>query len=509
MNNHVPTEPSPPETPIVATKWSDEAAVLTISQLFLYAGSLVVSMILVRMISITDYGTFMQVTLIVTTVVPMVVLGVPASVFYFVPQMGAEEVKRFLTWNAGLLMVFGLAVAAILYAFIHPLANLMSNPPLEQLVGYVALLLVLGILSEIIVPALISMGKARVMARLNILFIAANLVVVPVVLLMGFGLEGVFLGTAALQAAQLAVAAFVVGKLPGSIWPLPAPQKWLEQFKFSLPIGSARIVSGVKPKVDQLFIAHWYAPDMFAIYARGAFRPWVTGLVVNNVSNVVLPRLVALRKENRIQEVFEMWQDAMRQICLVCLPIFVFFFVFAREIFTIMFTEAYLDSVPVFWVYLFVLPVEIFFFGHLHQAFGKPKYILYANLLGLPVSIALAVLFHSLFGFLGPAIAGVMTRVLTVAYHLKIISGYFSASFLRVIPWAHQARIFGLSLVSIVIAYPLKWTGAPVLITTLFSALVFAMAYLWLIDRFGYLSDAAKDAVRRRFIFMLPGLARR
>lgn len=480
------------------TGLASQAFLLTLGHLIAYAGNVLVSVILVRMISVADYGTFLQVNLVFATVLSLAVFGLPASLFYFIPQLRTDDIKRFVVQNLVLLLMIGVGAAGVLYACKSSLAAFMNNSQVEGLIGYVILLLVLGILNETTEPLLISIGKADMVAKLNIAAACGLLLFVPVVLWLGYGLEGLFVAMAAQYGFKLAVVGVSVSRFPGAVRPILRAKEIMEQLKYVAPIGSARVLSNIKPKVDQFMISYWYPPDMFAIYARGAFSLPITSMVVGNVSDVLLPRLVHLGKSGRKPEMFDLWQEAMKRVSLLTVPLFVFFLLYAEEVIVFLFTDAYRGSALIFAIYLCSIPMELFFYGHLHQAFGFTRHIFWANFVGLPLTILLNIVFHSLFGFVGPAIAWVVTKFLTIFYHLAIIKGYFSVSFRRVFPWSHWGKVLGLCLTAGALVYPLKWTGAPIVVILALSAAIYTGAYIFLIERCGYLSFSYKEMIKGR-----------
>mgnify|MGYP001619846065 CR=1 FL=1 len=480
------------------TGLASQAFLLTLGHLIAYAGNLLVSVILVRMISVADYGTFLQVNLVFATVLSLAVFGLPASLFYFIPQLRTDDIKRFVVQNLVLLLMIGVGAAGVLYACKSSLAAFMNNSQVEGLIGYVILLLVLGILNETTEPVLISIGKADMVAKLNIAAACGLLLFVPVVLWLGYGLEGLFVAMAAQYGFKLAVVGVSVSRFPGAIRPILRAKEIMEQWKYVAPIGSARVLSNIKPKVDQFMISYWYPPEMFAVYARGAFSLPVAYMVVGNVSDVLLPKLVQLGKAGKKQEMFDLWQEAMKRVSLFTVPLFVFFLLYAEEVIVFLFTDAYRGSALIFAIYLCSLPMELFYFGHLHQAFGFTRHILLANILTFPLTILLNVVFHALFGFTGPAIAWVVTKGLTIFYHLAVIRKYFSVSFFQVFPWAHLGKMLGLCLLAGAVSYPLKWLAAPNVLVLAAGAVCFAGLYLVLLEKFGCLSSEVKTMIMER-----------
>ena len=476
-----------------------QAVIMTVGHLIAYSGSLIAGMILVRMLSVVEFGTFMQVKLIYTTAIAVLVFGLPTSLFYFIPQQRSEEVKRFVVQNFVLLLVIGMVAAGVLYACKAALAGFMHNSRLEELIGYVVLLSILGLLDEMTQPILITIGRADMVAKLNIAATCWLLAFVPIVLWQGYGLEGLFATTAVQYVIKLAMVGSYVLRFPGAIWPIRRFKEVMEQIRYAAPLGFSGVLQTIKPQVEQYMVSFWYPTDMFAIYARGAFNLPVTHFLVANVSNVLLPKFIQLWRAGQKQEMFGLWQTAMRKVSLLTLPVFVYFLLFSEEVIVVLFTEAYRESTIIFVIYLCSMPMELFWYTHVHQAIGATRHILLVNIWSFLGAILLNFVFHSLFGFVGPAIAWVVTKFLIYTYQFVIIAKYFSVSFWQTFPWLHILKILGLCLISGAVVYPLKFTGLPLLIILVLSAAIYGGVYLLVLRKFGYLSLGLKEMVKERF----------
>jgi len=488
------------------SKLADQAMVLIIGRSIGYVSTIVLGVILVRMLTKSEYGTFLQVNLIVTILPYVVILGLPAALFYFIPQLEFVEVKRFILQNQLILFSLALISVVILYESGHFLVRLMNNMLLGELIGFIIVLLVLRILAESIEPTLISLNRATWLAGLNIASAGGNIVLTILVLWLGLGLEGIFTGMAVVLAIRILVMYVFVLRLPGSIHPLLTIKGMTEQLKFSFPVGCGRMVSSINAKVDQVMISSWYNPEIFAIYGRGAFNVPVFPIVTRNVSNVILPKLVELGKANNRKDFLYLWHESIKKISLITLPVCVFCFLFGKELFTVLFTEAYLDSVPIFLIYLCVVPLETALYGHVHQAFGRTKHIFIANGLAFPLTIVLMFVFHWIFGFIGPALAMVVTKTITIGYHWRIIKDYLSVPFVRVFPLLYQGKILGISMIAGALIFPIKWMSVPIFVTLSASACLFGLSYLWLVNRLGFLSGNDKRVIKQWLVTFKPQL---
>lgn len=143
------------------TKLAKSALFLISGQSIVFAGNLLVGLLLVRILSKSEYGTFLQVNLLTETIGSLVVFGLPASLFYFIPKLQSEQVKRFVAQNLVLLLLLGVSAGGLIYAVSDHVASLMNNQALAGCSVYIVALLLLGVLAEPIEPIMVTLGNAR------------------------------------------------------------------------------------------------------------------------------------------------------------------------------------------------------------------------------------------------------------------------------------------------------------------------------------------------------------
>jgi O-antigen/teichoic acid export membrane protein len=78
------------------------------------------------------------------------------------------------------------------------------------------------------------------------------------------------------------------------------------------------------------------------------------------VATVLRASMPALIREGRHDEVQRLLREGVRKLSLIVLPCFVFLFAYAYDFITVLFTTEYAKSVPVFRIYLFLVPLNMF-----------------------------------------------------------------------------------------------------------------------------------------------------
>ena len=84
----------------------------------------------------------------------------------------------------------------------------------------------------------------------------------------------------------------------------------------------------------------------------------------------------------------------------------------AKELLIFLYSRAYLEGLNIFIIYLFVELFRFTFFGLILSATGNTSKILLSSVVSLIINIILNIIFYYIFGFVGPAIASLITVVI-------------------------------------------------------------------------------------------------
>ena len=95
---------------------------------------LVLGMILARVLTLEDYGTYRQVWLLYYTLIPLFTLGIATSVNYFVPRFEPGQQKTFIFQTYSGLFILGFLFAVFLYTGADFFGSRFNNPALGQVI---------------------------------------------------------------------------------------------------------------------------------------------------------------------------------------------------------------------------------------------------------------------------------------------------------------------------------------------------------------------------------------
>ena len=223
-------------------------------------------------------------------------------------------------------------------------------------------------------------------------------------------------------------------------------------FSFSIPIGLASMVGTINIELDKLVITTFFSTEDLAVYTNASKELPVT-VISTSLTAVLLPQMVRLLRDDKKKEAVDLWKSATTiSFAIICF-IAAGCFVFAPEVITVLYSKKYLGGVSVFRVYCLVLLLRCTYFGMLLNATGKTKFILYSSIGSLLLNIVLNYIMYYFFGFIGPALATLISSLIMQMVQLLYSAITCEIQFRAIFPWANALRILILNIGFGVILY--------------------------------------------------------
>jgi O-antigen/teichoic acid export membrane protein len=427
---------------------SNRAALLILANTLKYGVAFVLPMALVRLMSQAEYGTYQQLALIANVAGGLMVLGLPASVYYFYPR--SHRPTLIAQTQIGLIFSGIITATALLFGA-ATLAQRMHNPQLMTLLPLYAFYVGFYISGEHFVHVMISQDRYPLAVGLELLEITLRVSSVIAVLLLGYALHGVVLVLIAYAVMRLAGRSFWLWRGSDSLVKASWGAEFLrEQLAFSLPLAASACFGLIGYLLDKAIVALAFTPLDYAIYSVGALEIPLDSIFQVSVANVLRASLPALVTQRRYGEVARIWRESVRKLSLIILPCFIFLIAFAGRLITTLFTARYTASIQVFHIYLLALPLNCFVLSVIPQVCGKTRLTLYVVLAGVASNVILSLILLHYVGMLGPAIAFVCTGYWTGLLNFMVTVRMLETRAAKLLPLTAMGRTIlaaGLSLI--------------------------------------------------------------
>jgi O-antigen/teichoic acid export membrane protein len=465
-----------------------------------------IPVLLVRHLSQSDFGLYKQIFLIFNTSFPILQLGMVASLYYFLPESG--EARRHYTAQSVLVLAStGTAFFIVANLFGETLlgyANMGGLAPfILPLSVYVALMLVAAPLEALLII------EQRVKTASIIIIISdalrALLMIIPVVMFGNLELMMyAILGAASLRAALLLYHLYTTSGLS----PRHADSAhFRSQAAFAAPFALAVAVNILSLEVHQYIVAYSFDPVTFAIYAVGCFQLPLLSIFYESTSTVLMTRITEMQKKGEMTELVGLWKYFQVRLALLFIPIFVFLFIMAREVITILFTDNYLASVRVFTIMVLNVPLNLLLTHTILRSFGESGYILKANIANFLLTVTFIYIFIGLFGIAGAAAGTILGLMLTKVIELLKIRRLCALSFGTLLPWKELAVILAISAgCGLLIKAVTAAASLDSIPSVLLAMAVFSVAYILCVNFSGLLSSEEKESILRNVRRFTPFL---
>jgi O-antigen/teichoic acid export membrane protein len=478
----VAVRPAPPAS------LSGQAGVVILGRGLAFVFAFLVPVVLVRVVSQEDYGIYREALFVFSTFMPILQFGLTQSLFYFFPRREAER-PALMTQTHLFLLASGTAFAILLILLREPVARYFGQPAMAEYMFWIGPFTALMVLSSTI--EVLTIVEQKVRLTFWVVMGSEGLRSVLVVLVGALTRDvGMMLG--ALTVFSLARTVFVVYYCRRQgLTDLKAVKRpfLMEQLAYAVPFGLAGTVVTIVSSVDRFYVSRLFDSATFAVYSVGCFQLPIVTIVFTSATSVILGRMSELQKEGRLRDMLALWRSATRKMSHVSIPVTVVFAVLAREFVVGLFTDQYVEAVPIFIAFLFLIPRQAVPYGSVTRAFGLTRFILWVCFAALGVAVGLTALLVRPLGLLGPAIGVIVGMWVVTEVQVARTKSLLGVSYRELFPWGDFLRMTALATVLGAVLWFVKRAvhGVPAIIVLAVGCTVYLVAYYFFAWKLGLL----------------------
>lgn len=436
-----------------------------------------------RILNVEGYAAYRQALLVYTTVTPLLALGLPQAIYYFMP-LQRDRARGVLVENILLLLAMGAVfLVAVGLGADRWIAELLGNDGLRLGVLLVAVhtLFALPIMS---VPACL-MAQDRVGAIPIFNVLSRGLVVAVVIGLAVW--KGTFiaaiLGLAVSSAIVFVPAlALMLDATTGTDW-VPRRSGFRRQLAYSVPLGASGVVGILTLNLNQIIVSHMCTAEEFAIYSNGAIELPIVAILTASINGVLLPEFVDLIARNDRAQVVQIWQRAVLRALMLLVPIMVYFLWMAEPAMRFLFSARFEEAAEPFRILLLLLLMRCIPANLVFLAADRSRLVLLRGVVALILNVVVCWIAIGAFGHIGAAWALVFVMYLwSVPFTLTRSAHILGTSVRELFPWADSGRVIALAGVVGLLVAPVRMVSAlsDAVSLVVFAALYFPLFYLGL-----------------------------
>jgi O-antigen/teichoic acid export membrane protein len=471
-----------------------------LARLLAAALGVAVPMVLARVLTPDDFGTYKQAWLVSLTLYYTLPLGMTVSLYYFVPR----EPERRGAWIGQSLLftsVGGGVAAALLLASGDALHAHFGNPALAWALPWIAASTAFLMAGGALDAAYNSVGKVGAGATVRVVTEVGRGLAMIAGALWTRSVLGVLVGIAAATALRAAIGFLLLSR------EARLEVHWRDlrrQLAYALPFGGAALLFVPQQSFHQWAVAARFDAAAFAIYSVGCFQLPIVDILYTPVSEVLQLGIAEEERRGRRDAGLALFREAVSRLAFVFVPTMGVLLAVAPALVLFLFTERYLDAVPIMRVSVLSIALYALPLDGVMRARADRRFMLASSAAKLALTIPLVLAGLHLHGMVGAMAGFVAADAFVRAFQLRRAGQLLGAGLRDTLPWRELSRL----AVATAAAMPAAWLCAsglalPVFFRLAAAGVAFATIYLGVLAWRGWL-PAGLDGRARALWRALP-----
>ena len=468
--------------------------VLMSGRMLSFAATFFIPVVLVRVFTPGEFGTYKQVFLVYMTVYGIAQLGMAESLFYFLPR-APQKAGRYVLNSLLMLLAAAMIFSGLLVKEESKIAELLSNSGLAQYLPLLAVYLLLMTMSATLEIVMISRKQYR-RAAFSYAFsdvLRASVLILPALLLRS--LYWLFLGAVAFALLRFGATLFYFWREVGDEF-RPDVRLLKQQLAYALPFEMAVVVEILHTNIHQYVVSHYFDAATFAIYSVGCLQIPLVDFLASPAGSVMMVRMSEDIRDGCHDSVITLWRETTRKLALIFFPLFGLLLVTARDLIVFLFTDKYVASVPIFMIWSAIILFSALRTDSALRVYAQTRFLFVLHLLRLVVVVGLISVFLSAFGLSGAVLITLLSLGIAKVLSLARLKRLMQVRTARLLPWRSLAAVGAVSVAAYLVALGIQSSlGFSVMPRLLVVGFVYMCSYVALLLRFGLLNSRERLAL--------------
>jgi len=435
-------------------------------------------LVLARMLTPDEFGTYKQFFLIASTLQLTGQLGLTQSLLYFMPR-GGKERGAYISQTFFSLAALGFAFGVALWFATPVIGRWLGDGTLATL--RVPLVLFGGFMlcAAALESAIVSEGR---MARAALAYVLTDGVRAAALILGAKygGPAGLFWAAAGTAAARVAALFFIVfNKTVPFAWPHFGLFK--KQLAYALPFAGSCYLYVAQRYFSQYAVSASFDAATFALFAVASFHMPVVDIVFSPLSDVMIFQIGKAQHADDAHGAWRAWNDAVQKLSSILFPATACAWLFGPTVLPMLFTHKYDASVPLFMLATLEIPLWILPLDALLRAAGATRFLFAFNAARIAMTALFVLAGIHFFGLPGAIGGGIASEALARVAMMARGRRFLGVSWTHMLDWAPLARTTAAAAVACVPAYAVRLAGLHGVVGVLAAGAVYGAVYLGLL----------------------------
>jgi O-antigen/teichoic acid export membrane protein len=248
-----------------------------------------------------------------------------------------------------------------------------------------------------------------------------------------------------------------------------------QQLGFIVPLGLASSLHQLHQYVGQIVVSAQLGVLALAVYAVASYKVPIVRMIRSAVSDSIFPDMVRQAASDQ-RDKLRLWKRGNIAYSSLIIPIFFLLYWYADVLIPLVFTDQYVEAVPIFRILLLIMPLEAIELNSPLRAVNRTTDLLVGNLLMFGSNLACIFAFFRYFpeaAIIGPAVGMVFGYVVERVYMAWRIMRFFDMHLGDLLKWRSQAAIWFCTSLSGLLLF----AGESVPVNEALRVLLFAALY--------------------------------
>lgn len=387
--------------------------------------NLVQTMILSRTLTKTSYGTYSQAVLLISSLAPIFSLGLNDAINYFFNKSRDEKIrKKYVNTIFSLSILSGVFCGIMILVFRNQIVGYFANDAVSGLLIYIAFRPCIQNLVALYQPLFISSGYAKTIAMRNLIISIGQICIVGGVSYFTSDIALIFLLLLVLDILQYACFVLIYTKRQFKISILKSDVTIVREIlRYALPLLLGTSIGTISINIDKFMVSGMMSTEDYALYANVS-KELPFSFVISSFTAVVMPVIVRYINNGENNKFKELWSCYLELGYKITWPLCIGAAALAPEAIELLYSKIYLsaDGTMVFRIYTIVAMMRFTFFGMVPSALGRTDIVMKYSIIGCAINICLNYPMFYLMGMPGPAMATVISMVVSAALYFRASS---------------------------------------------------------------------------------------
>jgi O-antigen/teichoic acid export membrane protein len=260
---------------------------------------------------------------------------------------------------------------------------------------------------------------------------------------------------------------------------LSFPVKWTvmrQQLGFIMPLGIATSLNQLHQYVGQIVISAQLGVIALAVYSVASYKVPIVRIARGAVGDAIFPDMVGQAASDEGDKL-RLWKRGNIAYSCLIVPMFFVLFWYADVLIPLVFTDKYVEAVPIFRILLLIMPLEAIEMNSPLRAANRTTDLLLGNLVLLTSNLVCIFVFFRYFpeiAIQGPAVGIVIGLCAERIFMAWRITRFFKVSLGDLLKWRSQAAIY----ICVAISALVLFLGELLPLAAVTRLLLFSVLYL-------------------------------